>query len=259
MPRIQSLVFALLLTYPVLAQEFSSPGAMYGKADSKEVIGYQSDYMRTFYYQNVDNIDELINGRDYIPYYFKSKLKPLLFPGRKHKSSLILNNRKYDNLMLEYDTFKDELIYSDSLKFIDSKVFKISLNKDLIDGFSFYFGTDSLIFRYFSQERNLNFNLPEGFYETGYDGRSKFIIRHRSYLSVKEGNDEYVYSPFYYIMIDSGYTKIAGKQAFLKLFGDDAGEIKKFMHINKVHIHRAGRNEIAAVLKYYDSLNLSNR
>ena len=113
------------------------------------LLDYQTGYLGKFYYQNVDNVDELVNGKDYIPYYFRSKYKPLLYFDRVHQSSLTLNGRRYDNLMLEYDTFRDELIYWDSLKFIDNRVFKISLNKDPVDGFNFYFGPDSLSIQIF--------------------------------------------------------------------------------------------------------------
>ena len=161
--------------------------------------------------------------------------------------------------MLDYDTFKDELIYWDSQKFIDNKVFKISLNKDPVDGFCFYWGSDSLSFRYFSHEKDLSFSLAEGYYEVAYEGKSKFIIKHRSSLLVKEGIDEYIYSQADYIMVNNGYTRIANKRVFLNLFGDKSGEIKKFIRTNKIHIRKAGKNEIAAVLKYYDSMILSDR
>jgi hypothetical protein len=174
-----------------------------------------------------------------------------------HQASLILKGRRYENLMLDYDTFRDELIYWDSLKFIENKVFKLSLNKDPIDRFIFYFGPDSLSFRYFNTEKDLNFNLAEGFYELVYEGKSKFIIRHRAYLLVKDGIDEYIYSPADYIMVNDGYVKITSKRVFLKLFGDRSDDVKKFIRVNKVHIRKAGKNEIATVLKYYDSLILS--
>lgn len=259
MPRISSLFFILLSTYPVLAQESFSSADLYGRIDYTPIIDYQADFISRFYFRNVDNIDELVNGKEYIPYYFRSKYKPLLYFDRRHKSSLTLNGRRYNNVLLEYETYKDELLYSDSLKLIDNKVFMISLNKDPVDGFTFYFGSDSLYFRYFSSETNLNFNLSEGFYEIGYEGRTKFIIKHKSLLLVKEGNEEYVYSPTEYIMVKNGYTKITGKKVFLSLFGDNSGEIKKFIRTNKVNIRKANKNEIATVLKYYDSLNFSNR
>ena len=259
MPRFSSFLFLFFLTFPVLAQQSVSSSVLYGTNDYRSILGRQNDYLSKFYFQNVDNVDELVNGKDYIPYYLKSRYKPVLFPGRKHTSFLILKGRKYDNLLLDYDTFLDELIYYDSLKFIDNKVFKISLNKNPIDEFCFDFGSDSLFFRYFSSGKDAAFTLPEGFYEVAYDGNSKLLIRHRSYLLVKEGIDEYMYSPANYIMINDVYTRISGKGAFLKLFGERSGEIKKYIHANKVKIHKADKNELAAVLKYYDSMNSSNR
>lgn len=259
MRRISSLVFILLFAYPVLAQESLASTDLYERIDYTPIIDYQTDFIHRFYFHNVDNVDELVNGKEYIPYYFRSKYKPLLYFDRKHKSSLTLNGRQYNNLLLEYDTFKDELLYTDSLKLIDNKVFMIALNKDPVNGFTFYFGSDSLYFRYFSILTNLDFNLSEGFYEIGYDGRTKFIIKHKSLILVKEGNEEYDYSQIDYIMVNNGYTKITGKKVFLRLFGDKSGEIKKFIRTNKVRIRKANKNEIATVLKYYDSLNLSNR
>ena len=178
---------------------------------------------------------------------------------RKRKSSLILKGRRYDNLTLEYDTYLEELIYSDSSKFIDYKIFKISLNKDPVDRFIFNLGSDSLIFRHFNPAKDWNFNLPEGFYEEVYDGRSKFIIRHRSYLQDEEGIYEYIYSPEDYIMINNGYTKVKNSKGFLKLFGEKSGEIKKFIRINKVHIRKADKNQIAFVLRFYDSMMSSDK
>jgi hypothetical protein len=259
MPRFCSFLFLLLLTFPVLAQETVSSADLYGTIDYRSILGRQNDYLSKFYFQNVDNVDELVNGKDYIPYYFRSKYKPVLFPGRKHTSFIILKGRKYDNLVLDYDTFLDELVYYDSLKFIDNKVFKISLNKNPIDEFSFNFGSDSLFFRYFNSEKDAAFTLTEGFYEVAYEGKSKVLIRHRSYLMVKEGIDEYMYSPDNYIEVNDVYTKISGKGAFLKLFGERSGEVKKYIHANKVKIHKADKNELASVLRYYDSMNSSNR
>jgi hypothetical protein len=259
MPRISFLVVIFLFACPLLAQESLLPADLYGKIDYKALLDHQTGYLNKFYYQNVDNVDELVNGKDYIPYYFRSKFKPLLYFDRVHQSSLTLAGRRYDNLMLEYDTFKDELIYWDSLKFIDNRVFKISLNNDPVDGFSFYFGPDSLSFRYFSIEKDMNFNLPEGYYEVAYEGESKFLIKHRSYLLVKEGLDEYIYSPADFIMVNKEYIKITNKRGFLKLFGEKSDAVKKFMRTNKVHIHKADKHEIATILKYYDSLILSGR
>jgi hypothetical protein len=259
MRRISTLVFISLLTCTLSAQESLSSANLYGRIDYKDVLGYQAEYLNKFYGQNVYKIDELVNGKEYVPYYFRPDFRPLLFIDRRHESSLTIKGRRYDSLDLDYDTFKDELIYSDYTKFIDYKVFSICLNKDLIDGFTFYFGPDSLAFKYFTPERDLNFSLPEGFYEEVYNRKSKFIIKHRSYLEIKDGLEEYSYSPLYFIMINGSYSKITNKRMFLKLFDDKSDEIKKFMRTRRINIEKAGKNEISFVLKYYDSLISSAR
>ncbi len=252
------LVFILILTCPLRAQQSLSANDLYGGNDYKTVLSYQNDYLVRFYYENVDNVDELVNGKEYLPYYFRSKSKPLLYFGRKHESSLTMKGRRYNHLMMDYDTYKDELIYTDKKKFIDYKVFMISLNKDPIDGFTFYFEEDSMAFKYFAPEKNLNFNLPEGFYEVVYNGKSKCIIKHRSYLMVKDGLDEYIYSPTDYIMVNGIYSKLTNKKMFLRLFVDKSYAIKKFIHTNRIHIGKARKDEIATILNYYDSLTAPN-
>ncbi len=259
MPRISAFLLIVSFAFPLLAQESLVSAGLYGRIDYNELLDNQTGYLGKFYYQNVDNVDELVNGKDYIPYYFRSKYKPLLYSDRVHQSSLTLNGRRYVDLMLDYDTFRDELIYWDSLKFIDNRVFKISLNKDPVDGFNFYFGPDSLSFRYFSKEKDLNFNLPEGYYEVAYEGKSKYIIKHRSLLLVKEGIDEYIYSPADFIMVNNEYTKISNKRGFLKLFGEKSDVVKKFLRTNKVSIRKSDKREIVTALKYYDSLIFSGR
>jgi hypothetical protein len=105
----------------------------------------------------------------------------------------------------------------------------------------------------------LNFNLPEGYYEVAYEGKSKYIIKHRSLLLVKEGIDEYIYSPADFIMVNNEYTKISNKRGFLKLFGEKSDVVKKFLRTNKVSIRKSDKREIVTVLKYYDSLIFSGR
>jgi len=218
------------------------------------ILGFQKDYLYNLYHQKVDDVDALIDGRDYVPYYYRSKLKPLLFNEKKRTGTLTLNGRKYNNLKLEYDTYLEELIYSDSNKFINDRLFKIALNKDPIDAFGLFSGGDSLIFRHFRTDDKVKFNLPEGFYEVIYDGKSKYIKKHKSFLLEKDGLYEYVYTPSDYVMIGDNYSRISSKRSFIKLFGDKSGEIKKFIRTNRVHIRNEDKQQIATVLKFYDTL-----
>lgn len=259
MVRILFLFFILLLTFSLEAQNQITSADKNENKYYRAIIDSQTDYLNKLYFQNVDNVDELVNGIDYVPYYYRSDSKPLLFNGTRYESSLILKGRRYSNLSLEYDTYLDEIVYSDNSKYIESKVFKVALNKDPVDGFTFNLGIDSLVFRHFSSERFPDFNLPDGFYEVVYDGKCKYIIRHLSYMVEKEGINEYVYTPEDYVSVKDGFFKIKNAKEFFNLFGERAAEVKKFIRVNRVHIRQADKYQLAAVLRYYDNLVSSNK
>lgn len=208
-----------------------------------------------FYYQSVGIVDRLINGKEYIPYYFRSKLKPLLNYGMTRTASIMLGGRTYNDLSLQYDTYLDELIYTDTTRIYNNIVYQIALNKDPIDGFNLYFGSDSLFFRNFSKSREPNFSLGEGFYEVVYNGMSKYIVRHKSAAIEKDGVEEYYYRPAGFVMIKDHYTRIRSTRGFLKLLGGKSEEVKKFMRDNGIKIAKAQKHQIARVLNYYDNLN----
>jgi hypothetical protein len=259
MTRVSLTVLHLLLAYSVYAQNSYNPSIAGYKISGPEIVKRQTDSLYNFYIKSFKSSYGLVNGKEYHIYYFKSIEKPILLYGRKHHSSLILNGRKFDNVWLDYDTYLDELLYSDSLNLIDNKVFKICMNKDPVNGFIFCYPDDTLRFSHMSRDSDPDFNLPEGFYEVVYSGKSNFIIGHRSELIVRDGVAEYIYVPENYIMTQRGYSRIRYQREFLDLFGDRSGEIKKFMKINRIHYRKSGKNQIAAVLRYYDNLNLSER
>jgi hypothetical protein len=260
MSRFILAVFYLFLLHPVNAQQFLTlSDAGQDNTDFNLISECQADYLNTLYVKKVDIAEELINGREYIPYYFKYKVKPLLFDESKHTGSVMFNGRKYNNLKLEYDTYLDQVIYSDSSKFIEDKLFKIALNKDLVDGFCLYFGSDSRIFRNFRTDDGAKNNLPQGFYEVVYDGGSKFIIRHQSFLMEKEGEYEYSYTPTDYVMVGESFFKVRSSGGFIKLFGNDSDAVRKFMQTNKIHFKSAEKTQISTVLRYYDTLVMSKK
>jgi len=57
-------------------------------------------------------------------------------------------------MTLQYDTFLDEVIYTDTSRTINYMFPQIALNKDIVEGFNLYLENDSLIFR-ISGSRNL--------------------------------------------------------------------------------------------------------
>jgi len=248
-------IFFLMLIFsvPVVAQRSFTLSSTRENQGS-DIQDNQILELYEFYYHSVGVVDKLINGKEYIPYYFRSKLKPLLKYGQDRKSTLTLGGRTYKDISLQYDTYTDDLIYTDTTRIHNNIAYQIALNKDPVDAFEMFFGSESMQFKNFNGKRDKNFNLKEGFYEVVYDGRSKYIIKHQSAIIEKEGVDEYFYRPAGFIMIKGGYTRIRSSQKLLKMFGDRSGEVRKFVRDSGTDISKADKKQIARILEYYDNL-----
>jgi hypothetical protein len=254
MKRILVFVFIICSALQGTAQQFfTSPEG--GKENNVEtLLNLQKDYLFNVYYQRVGGVDELKNGREYIPYYPHSRLKPLLYVDKSRVASLLLNGRKYENLTLEYDTYSDAVIYHDTTKLINNRYYQIAINKDPIGFFTLYFESDSLLFRYLQFNDMNDAKLQSGFYEIAYEGKSRYIIKHKSVVHEKDGVDEYYYSPRRYVMVGNKYFRIRSTRRFLKLFGEKTDQIRNFTQSSHINIKNADKRQIVNIMKYYDTL-----
>jgi hypothetical protein len=253
----------LLVTITIQAQNSNllnvNPLNSSGDKNNQSVTHRQIENIQKSYSDKVEAPREFINGKEYESYYTRSKSKPLLYPDRKRTATIITRTRRYNNLTLQYDTFLDEVIYTDTSRTINYRFPQIALNKDIVDGFNLYFDDDSLIFNYYRQPECVKNNLEEGFYEIAYTGKSRLIIRHTSSYYVREGMNEYKYSADKYLSTGEGFSRIKSKGDLLKVLGNKSAEIKKYLHMARIRIRQADKNQFVEILKYYDSLIASSR
>lgn len=222
--------------------------------DLPVLIARQAQYLKKEYSGKIEAPEELINGKEYESYYIRSIIKPILFPDRKRTASIITRTRVYPGLNLQYDTFTDEVIYTDTTKMLNYRFPQIALNKDKIEGFNLYFTGDSMIFRYLRMPECASMKLKEGFYEIAYDGKSRFLIKHQSLFYEKEGVYNYKYKPVRYIDTGKGFTHVSNRKDLLKLTGLHSREVKRYLHANGIRVRQATRDQLVTVLKYCDSL-----
>jgi hypothetical protein len=216
-----------------------------------------TEYIKSLYSAGVEAPKELINGKEYESYYRRSEIKPLLFGAKERTASIITNTRRYNNLTLQYDTFLDEVIYTDTSRTINFIFPQIALNKDIINGFNLYFKDDSLIFRYFRLPECSGKNLKEGFYEVVYEGKSQYIIKHESSFYVREGLNNYKYSPKNLISTGTAFNKIKSRKNLLLLFGENSKKVKEYIHSSGIRVRKADKGQFVSILKFYDSLQKS--
>jgi hypothetical protein len=240
-------------------------GQIYGQSQKKSAIvtdqvqkaAEQATLVNSIYNKKVYDPKEIINGTEYLPYFYRSNTTPLIFNGKELNSVLFMNGRKYDKIKLQYDTFLDEVVYTDTSLMINYQFPKIALNEEIVQGFDFAINFDSLKFRYIRFSDKNRGDLSDGFFEVAYDGKSSLIIQHRSKQYRSQAVYEYEYSPVKYVSLGNAYTKVKNNKDFLLMFGNYSPEIKEFMKNSRIRIRMAGKKEIIMILKYYDSLQNS--
>jgi hypothetical protein len=230
-----------------------------GNIDTSSLIDQQTKYIKSSYSEKIEAPKEFINGKEYESYYTRSTSKPLLFPDKRRSAKVFARTRQYNNLTLQYDTFLDEVIYTDTSRTINYMFPQIALNKDIVDGFNLYFEDDSLKFRNLRLPECARDNLKEGFYEMAYQGKSKYVIKHVSSFYVREGLNEYKYAPENYFSAGGVFQRVKNKRSLLKLFGEKSREVKKYIHLSRIRIRQADKNQFIDILKFYDSLITSGR
>lgn len=248
------LLFILPFTLLTFAQNADILKTNPSEGEIRQLVEKQIKYIQDIYSAKVEVPQELINGKEYESYYTKSKSKPILFPDKKRTASIFTKTRRFNNLTLQYDTFLDEIVYTDITRTINFKFPQIALNKDIVYGFNLYFDDDSLIFRYLRKPECTKANLTEGFYEIAYSGKSNYFIRHTSSYYMREGMNEYKYTAENFFSLDGTFYRIKNKGSLLKLLSNKAIEIKKYLHTSQIRIRQADRNQFIGILRYYDSL-----
>ncbi len=217
-------------------------------------IDLQTNYIKDFYSRKIEVPKELINGKEYESYYARSKVKPLLYLTRERTASLITKTRSYNNLILQYDTFLDEVVYTDTSRTFNYRFPQIALNKDIIDGFILYFKDETATFRYLRAPESTKLKLIEGFYEIAYEGKSSYFIKHESSFYVREGLNNYKYAPVNLISVDNTFIKVKTMKNLLALFGERTGQVEEFIKASWIKTKRPDKNQIVRILKFYDSL-----
>jgi hypothetical protein len=221
---------------------------------NSEIAAGQKEYLEKMYYKTFVTSNDFIDGKEYFNYAYKSKNSPLLSSAKEFNAILFLDGRRYDNIKLQYDSYIDEVLYTDTSRVINYQFPKVVLKKNAVDGFILMSGIDSMKFGNFKfLNDNVN-NTDGGYYEIVYNGPSRYLIKHRALLYLSEARNEYKYSPENFILKDGIYTKVRNNKEFLNLFGNRSKEIKSFMRRNRFNVRRANKQEIVMALKYCDEL-----
>jgi hypothetical protein len=210
--------------------------------------------LREMYQDVLHPSDPLLNGREY-KYYFRPKVSsPLIPEDHAPTASVIIRNKRYENVMLLYDTYMDLLVYYNPGNLSRSGVATVSVNRYLIDEFTLQLASGRARFRYLDFPDDQQGGLSSGFYEIVSEGEWMFIIDHNAIQKVQNGAVAYQYTTERFIISPTAVNKIKGKKSLLNAFSDKAEEVNNYLKKAKIQVRSADKEQIKGVIEYYTGL-----
>lgn len=248
------IVLLILGSFKVSAQTFHPTPDTDNTKFYVNLENEQLKHLDSLYADKTDTKRIFVNGKNYSQYYTMSTHKPILFYGKERTASLISGGRLFNNIDLQYDTYLDMLIYENKGLIFNSLAGMIALNSDYISRFDLYFENDTISFRHFSPGIDPGFNLEPGYFELAYDGRCKYLVKHKSTRAKLNGIDNYWYKPEGYVKVGDEYVRISSLRQFVHMFGSASVKIRQFMAKRNIRIRGVEKNKIADILRFYESI-----
>jgi len=198
---------------------------------------------------------DFINGHEYQIYFSPKLPHPMYLSMTEFRATITMNGKQFTGMKVQYDMFRDKLIYRTQHISSNGMFIFIELNETQIQDFTIFDSKNEAHFF-----RNLNFEdtsqtaMKAGFYEILYNGKMKLIMKHKALKETKESIDIYRYKPVAYLQKDGTWHKTKRLKHLLNIMGENSREVKKYLHTHHIIFRKITPNQYADLCKYIDSL-----
>jgi hypothetical protein len=197
-----------------------------------------------------DSIDKqlLYNGRAWRNLYYKIKGDQFLFSTEFLTGSVTVEGKTFNNLLLKYDIFNDEL-----LAITDHGII-LQLNKEMIDLFTMKYQDQIFNFKKLDAD---SLNSLSGYVNVLYDGGTSLYVKYRKEILLLAIENKYdIFNQINRIFVEKNgkIFKVDSKGELLKLLGDQKHQVRNFIRSNKIRISRKNPDSFKPVIEYYDKL-----
>ncbi len=205
---------------------------------SKPVEPNQSDTL-------LDN-QTLYNGRIWRNLYYLVMEDQFLFSKEYLPGILTIRDKTFDNVLLKYDIFKDELLTP-----IDSGRI-LQLNKELIDSFSISFQSKKY---HFVKMKEDTLKSSKSFFNVLYKGKTELLLKFEKKidkLAVEGKYDKFYQINRLYIVSSEKLYPVSRKGDLFKIFPEDKTRLKDFIKKNKLRISEKEPESFIPAIRFHD-------
>lgn len=214
----------------------------------------QHEYLRTIYGQILRrSTRDVLNGSEYELYYPVTGSNPLFPHERYPNGRVVIEGVEYEPVVIQYDTYIDQLIYFDPRHHIGQLVIPVILNKFSIDEFELGITGDRMFFKYIDFPDSPVYP-DDGFYEMIYEGASRLMYRYNSILAVTNGEYIFKIRKVKILENDHKYYRITGKNSLFKALSDKKKDMRNYLKEKKLHVRIADKKDFRNILTFYDRI-----
>lgn len=234
-----ALALSVIIQFPVLAQ--TGEDSLFVTQVSQKTITSVLNLQKTD--------GPLYNGGMHYPHpKFKNGGHASFVSNNYTKGTIVYDGLTYNNLSVMYDLVRDQLLLLNA----DSSG-GIVVQSQHIDFFSLHHHNFINI-----KSGTAPKNIAPGYYDLLYDGRIKLLARRVK--RVTENVTQYVEKQVeqvvsYYLLKDSVYTQIKGRQDLMTLLKATQSENEHYIKDNKLDFNRNKEASFLKLVSFYDSLN----
>ena len=188
----------------------------------------------------------LYNGRIWRNLYYLVMEDQFLFSKEYLPGILTIRGKTFNNVLLKYDIFKDEVLTP-----IDSGRI-LQLNKELIDSFSISFQNRKYQFIKMQED---TLKTSKSFFNVLYKGKTTLLLKFEKKidkLSVEGKYDKFYQINRIFIVSDEKLYPVSGKGDLFKLFQKDKIQLKDFMKKSKLRISGKEPESFIPVIRFHD-------
>ena len=197
----------------------------------------------------------LYNGSEYTYYaYYPIVINeghPFFQSKEFDTGSVFYNNILYENVLLQFDIVKEELLIKDP-----SLISIIKLNTERVN----WFIISGHTFVRPPQDKMNDPVLYPGFYDLLYNGNTALYKKTSKVLneysaSIQGIYDYVVESDEYFVKRNARYYKIKNKKSLLAVLSDSKKELGQFIRKNKLSLKKNKDDSLKKILAYYDRIH----
>jgi len=216
-------------------------------ASTSAAAAVSADTAVSWYYKFTSQRARLYNGKEFIQYSPTLEGHPYFGDGELRKGSIIYDEMFFDNVNMQYDLVKDELVIQHFDVF-----FKLVLISQKVKEFHL----DGHHYRRLVKDSINKLPVATGFYDFLHEGSIRLLVKRTKKIDeiiTDKVIQRIAEKDFYYIIKDSVYHQIKTYKSLLSILKDKSKEIRQDLRKNRIKFRKNREAAILRAVTFYDT------